>query len=311
MCANGEGARAHPIVASASFGFAREWYVSLALAPRHAFCSRSEGRLCDRCMPDSYRRIRSATQGLSLARARSAQMAVSMPLRVSAGRSMIERVLVLSALARAGVDAFGHLPDIIHEDSPAPTPTPVPCEDYADQASCPFYRGSGCFWSVGYGQCTSTDPDPCLEFSDDAADDTGWMCTFYNDQCTWTGASCVFDECYYYDEATCPSSSYGSQCFWAYGNGYGMERCTSNDPCSEYELEYQCTPSFSMLDQCAWDGTSCETDECSYYHDMASCPSWSYGSQCFWTWGMSGTEVCTSRDPCSGCLLYTSPSPRD
>ena len=202
---------------------------------------------------------------------------------------MIERVLVLSALARAGVDAFGYLPDIIHEDSPAPTPTPVPCEDYADQASCPFYHGSGCFWSVWYGQCTST--DPCLEHSGDdlyPSDDTGWMCTFYNDECTWTGTSCVFDECYYYDEATCPSSSYGSQCFWAYGNGYFMERCTSNDPCSGSDVTVSmCT---SMLDQCAWDGASCETSECSYSHDQATCT----GNGCYWVWGMNAYEVCRS-----------------
>merc|ERR1719440_1216830 len=162
---------------------------------------------------------------------------------------MIERVLVLSALACAGVNAFGYLPDFV-----------TSCSDYWDESTC----------------------------------------TMTIDGCAWNGASCETDECsYYHDQASCPSSSYGSQCFWTWGMS-GTEVCKSNDPCSgsgNYE-EQMCIMS---MDQCAWTGASCETDECSYYHDQASCPSWSYGSQCFWAMGMmSYTDVCTSRDPCSG-----------
>ena len=236
---------------------------------------------------------------------------------------MIERVLVLSALACAGVNAFGHLPEIIHEDNtfaptarptttPAPTPTPLPCEDYgADQAACPIYYGSGCFWgydSTGtyyyYGAQTCTSQDPCSR--DDMTDE--WSCedaasmSMSLDQCVWNGASCETDECsYYHDQASCPSSSYGSQCFWGWGPG-GMDvMCSSIDPCSRNGAndEYMCGDN---MDQCAWNEASysCETDECSYYLDEASCPSSGYGSQCFWTWGSwSGDNICTSNDPCS------------
>ena len=228
---------------------------------------------------------------------------------------MIERVLVLSALACAGVNAFGHLPEIIHEDNtfaptarptttPAPTPTPLPCEDYgADQAACPIYYGSGCFWgydSTGtyyyYGAQTCTSQDPCSR--DDMTDE--WSCedaasmSMSLDQCVWNGASCETDECsYYHDQASCPSSSYGSQCFWGWGPG-GMDvMCSSIDPCSRsgYNDEYTCEDAtMSNMDQCAWNGASCETSECSYASDEATCT----GNGCYWVWGFSGDEVCRS-----------------
>merc|ERR1719440_1530996 len=176
---------------------------------------------------------------------------------------MIERVLVLSALACAGVNAFGYLPDFV-----------TSCSDYWDESTC----------------------------------------TMTIDGCAWNGASCETDECsYYHDQASCPSWSYGSQCFWTWGVSATdkdddtfpiiNEGCTSNDPCSGLDDiwdddELSC---IYAMDQCTWNGASCETDECSYYHDQASCPSWSYGSQCFWTGyaTSSGTEVCRSIDPCS------------
>ena len=151
---------------------------------------------------------------------------------------MIERVLVLSALACAGVNAFGYLPDLV-----------TSCENELDDVSCNGH-----------------------------------------DHCAWNGASCETDECsYYHDQASCPSSSYGSQCFWAMGMMSYTDVCTSRDPCSNFYASMdQCTMS---MDQCEWDGTSCETSECSYLYDQATCT----GNGCYWVWGMQGTtEVCKS-----------------
>ena len=147
---------------------------------------------------------------------------------------MIERVLVLSALACAGVNAFGYLPDLV-----------TSCENELDDVSCNGH-----------------------------------------DHCAWNGASCETDECsYYHDQASCPSWSYGSQCFWtAYGTSSGTEVCRSIDPCSaSYE---PCT----TMDQCEWNGASCETSECSYLYDQATCT----GNGCYWVWGMNAYEVCRS-----------------
>ena len=150
---------------------------------------------------------------------------------------MIERLLVLSALACAGVNAFGYLPDFV-----------TSCSDYWDESTC----------------------------------------TMTIDGCAWNGASCETDECsYYHDQASCPSWSYGSQCFWTWGMNSATDVCTSRDPCSGFYDESSCTMS---MDQCEWDGASCETSECSYSHDQATCT----GNGCYWVWGMYTTEVCRS-----------------
>ena len=170
------------------------------------------------------------------------------------------------------------------------------CSYYHDQASCPSSSyGSQCFWGWGPGgmdvMCSSI--DPC---SRNGANDE-YMCGDNMDQCAWNGAvSCETDECsYYLDEASCPSSSYGSQCFWTYGSWSG--RSASNDPCSRSATMSTCA---EIIWISAHGAASCETDECSYYHDQASCPSSSYGSQCFWTYSSwSGMDICASNDPCS------------
>ena len=182
------------------------------------------------------------------------------------------------------------------------------CSYYLDQASCPSSSyGSQCFWTLGSwsGNEICSSIDPC---SRSGANDE-YMCGNDNDECTWNDASwsCETDECsYYHDQASCPSSSYGSQCFWTWGSWSGDNICTSNDPCSNSysgDDESSCEDSDLMsMDQCTWNDLDwfCETDECSYYHDQASCPSSSYGSQCFWTYGSwSGMDICTSNDPCS------------
>ena len=165
---------------------------------------------------------------------------------------MIERVQVLSALACAGVNAFGYLPDLV-----------TSCENELDDVACNGH-----------------------------------------DHCAWNGASCETDECsYYHDQASCPSWSYGSQCFWTWGVSATdkdddtfpiiNEGCTSNDPCSGLDdiwndSELSC---IYAMDQCEWNGASCETSECSYSHDQATCT----GNGCYWVWGMQGTtEVCKS-----------------
>ena len=166
------------------------------------------------------------------------------------------------------------------------------CSYYLDEASCPSSGyGSQCFWTWGSwsGNEICSSIDPC---SRSGANDE-YMCGNDNDECTWNDASwsCETDECsYYHDQASCPSWSYGSQCFWTWGSWSGDNICTSNDPCSSGD-EWSCEDSSSMsTDQCAWNGASCETSECSYASDEATCT----GNGCYWVWGFSGDEVCRS-----------------
>ena len=208
---------------------------------------------------------------------------------------MIERVLVLSALACAGVSAFGYLPEFV-----------TSCEDYADEASCPISYGSGCFWgwdtTFTYMQCTST--DPCtLNVDESSCIPVNMYMLPGMESCAWNGASCQTDECSYYgDSASCPAWSYGSQCFWTLGHLSGMGICTSLDPCSinDGDDEWSCIGVMTEgSDQCTWNGASCETSECSYVYDEATCT----GSGCYWALGMNGYEVCRSWEGDDGLLM--------
>ena len=242
---------------------------------------------------------------------------------------MRARGLILSALACAGVDAFGYyLPD--HDtvvdtggsdcsletvsmcmngelescvwNSATQQCETDSCSYNIDEASCPSsYYGSACFWVWSsdwtHQFCTSTDP---------CSSGIEGMCNYLEgaihglEVCAWNSATqqCETDSCSYnIDEASCPSSYYGSGCFWTNTGDMTSFHCTSTDPCSS-NTEVSCI----TTESCAWSSATqeCVTDSCSYYTDQASCPS----DGCFWATSTDdpASGDCTSTDPCSSII---------